>query len=307
MWRLNEYCPNEFYIPYNVTGCTETNLAIGNFITVEFDNGLPMFGGIIDFPRRRNSDGVSITAYNAERLFETMDIELNIGAATPGAIFAAAIDAMNEVDPTGIVMGNVYAGGSELPTGFRAQNAWNIITSTARNSGNEFYVYPDYENGLLTFRANWYAKMGRDVTHLVRLDDSDIENLNEQGPVYTRVIVYGSGASWSDKNDSGPVESDNPKLYGLKRQLQEVLATTNLQSQIDAIAARRIAQYQEPSHRISATLSAYDSRLHDFFIGDTVKVESFVAGGDDWAIFDDYRVYAISFDGESCKLELGKL
>jgi len=107
-WRLNEWGISEFHLPFADAACTPSNLRYGNFVLHRFESGLTSFGGLIDSPRSVDGEGVNVTAYSAEKIFEWRDTPLEIvfTGIAPGSIYAGLIEAMNQESTTGIELGD---------------------------------------------------------------------------------------------------------------------------------------------------------------------------------------------------------
>src|SRR4030042_6489085 len=65
-WRLNDVGRLTMRLARADPKATEDNLRFGNRILVEFDNGLPNWGGIIDPPRHWDGLHIGARAYSAE-------------------------------------------------------------------------------------------------------------------------------------------------------------------------------------------------------------------------------------------------
>ena len=113
-WRLNRVGMCKFTLPYEDPKCTPDILKSGNRCLVRFLNGLPPFGGVLDYPLRRTATGVQVTVYSAERILTWRETSISfvIDALSPGVVFRTVIENANSVAPTGITVGSVYTSGN---------------------------------------------------------------------------------------------------------------------------------------------------------------------------------------------------
>ena len=93
-WRLNNVAMTRFGMSMEDSKCTQDNLRPGNLLLVEFENGLPDWGGVIDLPRVRAYGEVSVTAYSADGvwLWRRTPKSRYFTAAAPGTIFQRLIE-----------------------------------------------------------------------------------------------------------------------------------------------------------------------------------------------------------------------
>ena len=96
-WRLNNVGMARFFLPYEDAKCTQDNFRSGNRLLFQFENGLPDWGGVIDFPRRRDERGITVSAYTAEKL---LDWRVTAKAhyfdeVVPGSIYRSLLEEEN--------------------------------------------------------------------------------------------------------------------------------------------------------------------------------------------------------------------
>jgi hypothetical protein len=312
-WRLNGVGMARFSLPYSDPKCTPDNLQFGNRLLVEFSNGLPDWGGVIDVPRRRDAYGVTITAYTGEQLLNWRVTAKGryFAAQMPGAIFESLITEENATWPTGVTVGSVYSGGTARTIEYHRHDLLARIQDLARLTGHDFAVLPVITGGELTFQANWYERRGSDKSDQVEL----IEGLNlglgaqmdAQGPLANRVILVGEGTGWGDDRLEGIAEDATSRdLYGY-REYAEVQSGVTEQTTLDANATALASTYAYPRARLDLpeVLNLPPARYADYDVGDDVATSVLLAGATQgWESRWSVRVLAREWTkaSEACRL-----
>ena len=290
-WRLNNIGLARFSMPYTDAKCTRTNLRPGNRILIQFENGLPDWGGVLDFPRKRSTGGVTISAYTGEKLLDHRRTSKNLEftAYTPGAIYKTLLETQSDVLP-----GTIVSGGTQRNAAYHYHDLLRRVQELARLSGYDFYVQPQVTAGVLRFYGNWYARRGSDLTSEVLLAEDvnmAVPQLDEQGPLANQIYCIGAGTTWGDERLVGSdQDADSIELYDL-REYAEVQSAAQ-QATLDANAAELVARMAYPRDILKVTafdrapglFSAYD-------VGDIVKVQAFLQTSE-WSYDEEMRVIA---------------
>ena len=308
-WRLNNVGTAKFSMAWSDPKCTKDNLRPGNRVLIRFDNGLPDWGGVIDFPRQREKGKITVTAYTAERL---LDWRVTAKAryydqAQPGYIFRTRIEEENAEYPTGVEIGNIYLGGTPRTLEDHYHDLLRRMRDLARLTGNDFAVLPEYSGGRVSFRAHWYERRGRDLRDSVwLLDGANVVSvsLDEQGPLANRVIVIGDGTTWGDdRPDAVKENNDSRGEYGYREyaEVQTVVDSATL----EANAAALLEQMAWPRNRVTITVANRPpARFADYDIGDIVKAVLFV-DSDEWYFEAPVRIIAREWYPDGiCRLEV---
>lgn len=308
-WRLNNVGRAKFGLPYTDPKCTQDNLRPGNRLLLQFENGLPDWGGVIDLPRRRTSTGVVVTAYTGEWLLGWRYTKKGryFSDQVPGYIFSTLISEENQEYPTGIIPYGYYGGGTERTVEYHYHQLLKRCQDLAKLSGNDFLVQPRYTDGQLLFRAFWYERRGADLSDKVTLIEdvnADIE-MDEQGSIVNRVILVGAGSTWgSDRIDSIAEDANSRAEYGY-REWAEVQGGVTEPSTLDANAAELLDEMSYPRDRYSvyalnqapALFSAYD-------VGDIVGLQAFLSSSEFYSE-TDVRLIAREWTPYNvCRLEV---
>jgi hypothetical protein len=308
-WRLNKEGRAVFLVPYTDDQCTTWNLRPGNFVLIEFSNGLPDWSGVMDYPLERDANGVTVNAYSGEHLLDwrISGSDWQFHDMTPGAIFSQMITSANAERPTGITIGNVYARAPALSQRWNYYNLLQRVQELARLSYQDFNIDHRIVGGALQFLGNWYQRRGTDKSGRVLLEDGcnvESPHLLEQGPVANVVTLVGNGAEWATRPVGVAIDRDSASVYGYRQYVEQV--ATDSQTTLDSMALALLEQMVEPRKSISMTASnTAPARFADYNIGDIVSARLFTRGGRDWAFDAPVRVVARSWmpDG-TCDLEV---
>jgi hypothetical protein len=310
-WRLNEVGQAALYLPYVDPACSADNLHYGNRALIQFANGLPDWGGVLDPPLKCTAEGVHFTAYTAERILSWRRTPKTLSVAgTPGRIFEAAINAMNATGPTGVEIGEVYGGGEARERTYHLENVHSSVITLAREAGMDFALLPVFVGGLLVFRAHWWHQRGQDRSGQVALvDGMNCEvAMDEQGFVANRAYISGQGSTWGDERPVVPADdAASQSLYGLREFARVQSGAGGSVTALKADAAAAVAEMARPRQRVTATATNKAPALFgDYDMGDTLRVTAFPAGGDDWALDGGYRLRAREWRADgTCRLVLG--
>lgn len=311
VWRLNGTGSAQFRLGYHDEACQKLWLQPGCRVLIEFENGLPDWGGVIEFPLKQDTNGVVITAFSADKILDWRRIgkSLLVTNQSPGAIFQTLLENANEQAQTGISVGTIYAGGTQRTIEYHLQNLGEQVQELLRNSGHDMAVLPVVNAGVLSFVAYWYEMRGEDKSDQILL----VENRNCQvggmdwyGPIYNRITLAGEGSTWEENRVTVTEENtDSQGDYGY-REYAEVQAGVVNESTLTANAKELVAAYCQPRKKLSlAALDHAPALFADYDVGDVVRVQAFLDWPEEWALDDAFRVIAREWKPEGvCNLEV---
>jgi hypothetical protein len=308
-WRLNNVGRARFAMAWDDPKCTRDNLRFGNRALIQFDNGLPDWGGVIDTPRKRRHGLITVTAYTGERLLDWRVTARSryFTAALPGTIFETLIGEENDEWQTGVTVGSAYGAGTPRTIEVHYHDLLQRIRDLARLTGHDFAVLPVYADGTLSFQAHWYERRGSDKRESVWLLDganASGARLDEQGTLANRVITIGDGTSWTERPIGEAEDTASRDEYGY-REYAEVQAGVVEQATADANAEEVVATMAWPLNRV--TLSAANKAPGEFArydVGDIVKAVLFV-DNPEWYFESPVRVIGREWrPDETCRLEV---
>lgn len=306
-WRLNNVGRAQFSVPYSDSKCLPSILHPGNRLLIQFDNGLPDWGGVLDLPRRRTPTGITMTAYTGEALLDWMRTPKNLRFYTdaPGAIFQTLLQSQPE-----ITAGTVDMSGTPRSTEYHYHDLLARVQDLVRLTGYDFAITPTLNGTTLEFAGQWYAQRGSDLTSRVLLvEDINVAEpvLDEQGPLSNRVYCIGEGTTWGDERLIGSaLDSDSVTLYGTREYAETQTAIR--QETLDANAAALVAAMAYPREML--TLTAYNrapAAFSAYDVGDIVRVQAFLQSPD-WAYDHEVRVIAREWSPDgTCRLEVERV
>lgn len=310
IWRLNGIGTAQFKLGYRDPACQRLWVMPGARVLFQFKNGLPDWGGVIEFPLKQDNNGVVIGACSGEKILDLRRTGKSVilENESPGALYQSLLEDVNATSATGISVGTIYAGGTQRTLEFHLQNVWERIQELSRLTGNDAAILPVAGAGILSFTANWYEKRGEDKSSQVLLaEDRNVQvgSLDWQGPVWNRITLAGEGSTWGEERMTVTDEDiDSQANYGF-RENAEVQSGSVTEGTLTANVAALIEDYRQPKKRI--TLTAFDRApglFADYDIGDIVRVQAF-SMWPEWALDDSFRVLAREWKPDNtCTLEV---
>jgi hypothetical protein len=310
-WRLNQTGQAKLYLSYTDPLCTPDNLRLGKRVLMNFENGLPPFGGVIDVPRQRRANGVAFTVYTGDRILSWRRTAKTraFTSTAPGIIYQTLIEDENAESGTGIAIGSIYTGGTARSETYHLHNVLDVILQLQRLSGEEFEVVPVYQKRQLTFLANWKQRIGSDISdEILLVEDRNIEPpaLDEQGPIASRVLCAGGAAGddgWDDRLVGEDTSTTSRNEYGY-REYAEVITGVFDQTTLDASATSVLDELDAPRERFSiAALNREPATFGDYDVGDTVTLQAFLQHPL-WAVDRALRIVGREWTpADICRLE----
>lgn len=283
-WRLNDVGLAPFALSAGDEKATELVLQYGNRVYLDFDNGLPPWGGVIDPTRGWTEDGkIAVSSFSGEYMLgwrRTPRTRAFVGM-TAGEIFQALILEANELDDLGISLGNIWTGGEAYTLELHYADVLQVIRGElcGKLTTAEFAILPVLEHGRISFRAEFYERRGSDKPNVVLLEGKNLsgESLVEHGPIVNDWALAGAGSGWGEdrltsEGGTSNVDTDSIGKYGL-RQDAAVFGDIKIQSTLDAQAATLLAASKNPVKLASGYASNLAPALFaDYDLGDRIRV-----------------------------------
>lgn len=280
-WKLSDYGQARMVLPRGEATATERLLRPGNRVLIQFGNGLPDWGGMLDLPRRWRDGRIEIVAYSGEYI-----LKWRISAADalfvstpPGDIFQLLLA---EALPSGVTFDQVWSGGERRSAEYHYRDLYDIFKKDLTSQA-DWDVRPYLLNGNISFLANYYDRRGTDhgwrLALLEGVNAVDVD-MQEQGPIINDWRLAGTGTGWGEGERlyaaaGGEISQSR---YGL-RQKGEVRVDVGDQSTLDQSAAVAISAYTEPAEIVGlSSLDLPPARWSQYDVGDTIWVELYSAG-----------------------------
>lgn len=219
-WKLNSYGQAQISIPR--ARVAEEGVRPGNRVLVQFDNGLPDWGGVIDLPRPWNGPVLTVTAYSAEWLMNVRRLRAGLTTqGTPGDAIHFLLNEARRDGWLGFEEGNINRDGVTREWQIAARTLLDAVQDAAIGYG-DFQMIPVLQRGRIQFRLEFRDRRGRDHGRNVALEEGvNLSNvtLEEQGPIINHWTVFGQGTGWTaDTRIIGTaVDSESVRLYGLRQ------------------------------------------------------------------------------------------
>lgn len=288
-WKLNEYAQARLTMSQKDATAQERLLRPGNRVLIQFSNGLPDWGGVIDTPRRWRDGLIDVTAYSAEYVltWRVTGRGRYFRQVTAGEIFRSLIQ---EAAPLGLTVGQVWFGGEAHSPSYHYRELYDIVTDslTQRIERADWDVRARLVNGQILFVANYYERKGIDYGRRVALLEgvnAVRATLDEQGQIANEVFLAGNGTGWGETNRLYSTASDTNSQgrYGL-RQVAETRIDVSVQTTLDTNAALMLSEQRVPRPVVSIdAMDLAPGRFRQYDIGDTVWMELYERGFDGYA------------------------
>lgn len=290
-WRLNKVGKVTLRFSPKDLKLTQTNLYLANRVLLRFTNGLPDWGGVIDFPETWTGEHMEATAYSAEYLLalRTTGKNKTFSAATVGTIFSSVITDANSISAVGVEVGNVWGGGSVHDQDYHFATILGIVQDqvTGRLSAAEFYVEPTLSSGTITFAAHLVERRGLDKPNVALLEGHNVTDISRtrQGPVFNAVDLAGADTgsdtdnSWGDGRLTARAENGvSIGDIGL-REVGFTRPNVDTQATLNAEASTALAEVLKPKNAIVArAINLAPATFASYDVGDSVTAQLFSYG-----------------------------
>lgn len=245
-WVLNGIGRARFRLSARDPKAIPENLQPSNRLLIQFENGLPDWGGVLDLPRMWEDNTITLNAYTIEYLlqYRLTDRSTTFDGASVGAILARVLYEMQAQQDEGIILGQIWFGGLPHYPRYHFRTVWQIIESIRRMEQCDVVFKPVLEKGRILFIANLVEFWGEDKSDRYALAvGANVAELRyeEQGPLYNSVVAAGAGTTWSDRQVIRAENSESIQLYGLREKL-DVYADVTFTSTLEMHARNRLAQ-----------------------------------------------------------------
>lgn len=278
-WLLNGYGRCKFAISKTDAKATAGNLRFGNRVLLQFSNGLPAWGGIIDTPREWDEKSIHCDAYGGEYLlsYRQTGKARYFTNASVGTIFRTLIEETGAFKPLDLAFGNVWSGGDGHSPEYHYSNLFEIVQKSLCESLSDadFDVTASLQNGRIVLTANLYERKGRDLSNysLVEGANVTVTRFAEQGQIVNWWDMPGSGSDWSAARPVGH-DQDNESIaqYDL-RQGSKIYSDVSALATLDTHASTALSESKDPHNMFELTATDRPpARFADYDVGDSLPV-----------------------------------
>lgn len=288
LWRLGQTGVAKYAFSPKGAKATRTNLRPGNRALIQFGDGLPEWGGVLDWPIALASEqDIGVTFYEGDRLlgWRVSGQDDTFSSTATGAIVSALVENANGAYPTGLYMGSVYEGGTAQSRTYHYTSLLEAVRGLRNETGFDYAVVPTLASGKLVFDLCWYERRGtdrRDELALIEGANFGTITSGEQGPVYNRFIVIGKGSDWGSARPVKVAEdAESVSRYGL-REAPKLFLDIPDEATLQAIADALLAAAMNPYVR--ATLQGVVNRepapFTCYHVGDILTLQALQTYGE---------------------------
>lgn len=300
-WRFNAVGQMVFAVTRSNEKLQEEYLRFGNRVMLQFDNGLPPWGGIIGNQVEWNDNEVVFQAYSGEELlFRRLTARRRqFYNDTVGAIALALLAEADATAPVGVRPGSIWSGGTGHYPEYHYKSLGNALhDSLVENlSAESFVVSAREDGGYIVFELNLYGTRGEQKADIALVENRNISDVRfrVEDSIVNAWYMAGEGSDWGDNDRvyAEAIDEESVALYG-RREKFEVRSGVVFQSTLDETVAKRLKDTAYPKRVLG--LAATDdppARFGDYDIGDSITC---VLPSFDWqGIHGLYRVLGREF------------
>jgi len=253
-------------------------LSSGSRVYVEFDNGLPAWGGVMDLPRRWTEGELEIRVHTIERILSYIITKKTRGfyGAVVGHIFGEVLREAELREQLGLELGHIWYGGLPHWPRYHFRDAMWIINNSIRKMENcDYHFVPYLDDGRIKFRAELHEFFGADKRDSVLLAEGNNivkATLVEQGNIVNRVAVVGTGSTWGERDVVYGEEHNSIRKYGLRERMLQpsgVSQIATLRRHADVGLRENAFPHTIVGLEVSDNLP---SKFEDYGIGDIISI-----------------------------------
>jgi hypothetical protein len=298
-WKLNTSTKVPLSFPKSDSKLIRANFQPGNRILMEFDNGLPAWGGVLDMPDTWTLNDYEASAWSPEKILETRQTDRGryFDQAEPGYIFRSVITEANDFSPFAVEIGQIDEMEVRISPDYHFENLLEVAKSLNGMTGVDFWVEPLRISKQVVFRAHLYEMRGNLKNNVALVEGRNLSELKlvRQGPIVNWWDVVGGGSGWADDRLMTTVyDEESIAQYGL-RQNSRIISSIKVMETLERTAERLLADSVKPRNRWSAKVVNLEPALFDSYdVGDRIRLE---APNFQWDGFNGYvRVLARNYD-----------
>lgn len=269
-WVLNDIGNASFTV---LAAGLEPYIRYGNYVTIEFDNGLDTWVGIVNTPRPWGSNYITVSCKSPMWLFgQRSGAYEQVISGSFGEVIGLVINILNSAEPTLLQIGN-YNSGISYSSVVDMSNLYTYLQRALAQAQTRLDFRPVMTNGKLAIYVDMaptlYTPSDMKLEEGINIEkNSGI--LLEQGDIYNDITVI--GVSLDQTKFIG--KASDPISIQLYNRRQFVFSEGSSQSDVDRLAIVRLAQYAYPR----MTLGLVATNQENIKVGNSGPVNLFSVG-----------------------------
>lgn len=279
-WILNGISEMRMRLPKSGSALSLSALERGNRIFLEFDNGLPPWGGVVEAPVSWDRWSAEVTCYSIEYLLKTrLTAKFDAFFGEPlGQIFKKLLQRTEAEHYLGITLGTTWHGGRGHWLSYHFEPLWDILSRDFLGLEDiRFRFTPYVEGGVIYFRAELHERLGVDKTNSVWLiEDRNISEttvLESEEELVNEVFAVGAGSDWGEERLVGVARNQaSIDRFGYRAKA-EIFSDIADQSALLALAALRVRGLSTERHRFKLGVAdVAPARFATYDLDDTIRL-----------------------------------
>ncbi len=285
-WRKNAAGALSFSMPRRDSKLQPEYFMEGNRVLLQFDNGLPAWGGVLTGARDWSNADVAFEAVSGEWLLAARRTPRNrtFDRVTAGAILTSLLDDTDTYYPTGLRLGNVWQGGALHSPDYHYKSLYDVIADSLVDnlSAGAFDVTPALEGGHIVFYVNLYERQGSDKPQIVLAEGRNVSAIRyrELDEVINVWHMAGEGDSWGEtaRVYATAINEESVARHGMREGF-EMRSGVVEQTTIDEAARSRLMETSWPTRVLGlSVLNEPPGRYEQYGIGDAVTCRLYSVG-----------------------------
>lgn len=250
-----------------------------NTVMIQFNNGLPAWGGVISTDTSFAYDSGVIHLESAESIlnYRISPKNMVLQNHTVGKIQSTLISIINGEFDTNLRSGAIYYGGETHDVEYHFDSVLQIMQDYlyGRLSSYAYRIRPELESGRLFFYLDVLERRGRRRPSVGLEEGYNAARARRdiQGTIINEVRTIGDGFDWGEDRLTGVARNDeSANRFGL-RQRRDFRVGTTRQTTLDLTAENIVSSSAFASESISVTaLDLPPGRFSEYDIGDEIRV-----------------------------------
>ena len=285
-WVLNDVGQMTFALAKTDPKLQERYLRFGNRVFVEFDNGLPAWGGVIRGGREWSESEVAVEAWSAEAVlgWRVSGRNRTFAGASLGSVLQTVLAGANAVASTRLEIGSVYLGGAGYSLEYHYSTLSDVVADLIDLGGVVVDVTARESDGVVIFSVNLYERRGRDKPGVALVEGANVvgARLRDEDTVVNAQYGATDGSGWEEMSRlyGSAISAESAAMHDLREAFEPVKVTE--QSALDAALRARLEKTLWPTRAVAVQVTNRPpGGFAEYDLGDavTVRLPSYGFGG----------------------------